>query len=337
MFKPMRKILAISLVLVLCMLIAACVGQSSTPAKAPETNKKIEYPTKAVQVIHGFKPGGGSDQLAQLVQPFLEKILKVQFANVYKPGADGAIVWKELARTKADGYTLGTLLTPKTQLNSIISAESGYKMEDFVPIANLFYDPGIFVVPPDSKFKTMKDVLEYAKQNPGKLKVGNSGTGGNGWYNGMMIQKLSTTTWNNIPFEGDGPVIIAAAGGHLDGATTNTGQSISMVKGGKLRALAVYNDKRLDSLPNVPTLKELGLDFSAASYRGYLAPKDTPTEIVAILANAMEQVAKDPAFQKLCAENNLSIAFMKGDVYKKYLDNEFQLLKKVVEENNLKK
>ncbi len=331
----MNRVLAISLGVALCVLMAACGGQQNAP-KGQEA-KKADYPKKAVQVVHGFKPGGGSDQLSQLTQPFLEKILKVQFANTYKPGADGAIVWKELAHgTKADGYTLGTLMTPKTQLNSL-TADSGYKMEDFVPIANMLYDPGIFVVPADSRFKTFKDVLAYAQQNPGKLKVGNSGTGGNGWYNALMIQKLTTTTWNNIPFEGDGPVIVAAAGGHVDGATTNTGQSLALIKGGKLRALAVYNDKRLESLPDVPTLKELDVNFSAASYRGYLAPKDTPPEVVAILADAMEQVAKDPEFIKLCVKNNLFVAFMKGDEYKKYLDNEYRQLKKVVEENKLRK
>lgn len=334
MFKA-NRVLAVALGAALCVLVAACGGQPAAP-KAPEA-KKVDYPKKAVQVIHGFKPGGGSDQLAQLTQPFLEKILKVQFANVYKPGADGAIVWKELAHnTKADGYTLGTLMTPKTQLNSL-TADSGYVMDDFVPVANMLYDPGIFVVPADSRFKSFKEVLEYAQQNPGKLKVGNSGTGGNGWYNGLMIQKLTGTTWNNIPFEGDGPVILAAAGGHVEGSTTNTGQSLAMIKGGKLRALAVYNDKRLESLPDVPTLKELGVDFSAASYRGYLAPKDTPKEVVAILADALEQVAKDPEFVKLCVKNNLFVAFMKGDEYRKYLDNELKLLKKVVEENKLKK
>ena len=336
MFTARKSVLTILAILTLCVLLAACGGQSAPSSKAPE-NKKAEYPTKVVQVIHGFKPGGGSDQLAQFAQPVLEKILKVQFANVYKPGADGAIVWKELARgTKADGYTLGIMLTPKTQLNSLV-ADSGYKMNDFVPIANMISDPGIFIVPVDSPFKTFKEVLEYAKQNPGKLKVGNSGTGGDDWYNALMIQKISGTTWNNIPFEGDGPVITAVAGSHLEGGTTNAGPAIAMVKGGKARALAVYTDKRLASLPDVPTLKEMGVDFTAASYRGYLAPKDTPKEVVAILADALEQVSKDPAFVKLCSDNNLSVDFMKGDAYKAYLDKELKQLEQVVAESNLKK
>lgn len=334
-----KRILVVALALSLSIGLAGCgtTSTSSSDAQKPKEPPKIEYPTKAVQVLHGFKAGGGSDQLSQLTQPYLEKILKQQFVNVYKPGADGAIVWKEIAESKADGYTLGTLMTPKIQLNSMIDPKIGYSMDQFVPIANMVYDTGIFVVPPDSKFKTMQEVLEYAKQNPGKLKVGNSGTGGNGWYNGMMIQKLSGTTWNNIPFEGDGPTATAAAGGHVEGATTNVAQVTGMVKGGKLRALAVYADKRLDSLPDVPTLKEAGVDFSTGSSRGYLAPKDTPKEVVEILADGLEQVSKDPGFIKACKEANISVDFMRGETYQKFLDKELVNLKKVVEEQGLKK
>ena len=335
--KMFKKALAVSLSLLLAVSLAGCGTQAATKtAEGAKEAPKVEYPAKAVLVLHGFKPGGGSDQLAQLTQPFLEKVLGQKFVNVYKEGADGAIAWKEIANTKGDGYLLGTLMTPKTQLNTMINKDSGYKMEDFVPIANMVYDPGIFIVPTDSQFKTMKDVLEYAKQNPNKLKVGNSGTGGNGWYNGMMIQKLSGTTWNNIPHQGDGPLVTAVAGGHVEGATTNVASASAMVKGGKVRALAVYTDKRLESLPDVPTLKEIGVDFSTGSYRGYLAPKGTPKEIVDIFANGLEKVANDPAFKKACDDTNISVNFMKGDDYKKFLDNEWANLSKVVEEQGLK-
>jgi putative tricarboxylic transport membrane protein len=330
-----KKVLAVALTLTVAVGLTGCSAAASSSQK-PAEKKKIEYPTKAVQVIHGFKPGGGSDQLSQLTQPFLEKVLGQKFVNTYKPGADGAIVWKEIAESKPDGYTLGTLMTPKTQLNAIVNPTAGYSMDQFVPIANMVFDAGIFVVPPDSKFKTMQEVLDYAKQNPGKLKVGNSGTGGNGWYNGMMIQKLSGTTWNNIPFEGDGPTATAVAGGHVEAATTNVAQVTGMVKGGKLRALAVYTDKRLESLPDVPTLKEIGIDFSTGSYRGYLAPKDTPKEVVEILADGLEKVANDPAFKKAADEVNISVYFMRGDTYQKFLDKEQENLKRIVEEQGLK-
>lgn len=337
-----KRGLGVLTILLVLLLAAGCGGGSQGKGSQPEAGKetkeakKIEYPTKAVTVIHGFKPGGGSDQLAQLVQPFLEKILKQQFVNVYKPGADGAIAWKEVANSKPDGYTLTTCLTPKTQLNYLVNPNAGYTMADFEPIANIIFDPGIMVVPADSKFKTMQDLLDYAKKYPGQLKMANSGTGGDDWYNAIMIEKLAGVKFNNILFEGDGPAWQAAAGGHVDANTNNLSTVTPLIKGGKLRALAVYTEKRVPMFPDVPTLKELGINLVEGSYRGYMAPKGTPKEIINILADAMEQVVNDPQFKKASEEVNLVIDFKKTDAYKAFLDKEVESLKKVVEEMNLK-
>jgi len=330
------KILSILVTaLLVAAFIAGCGGGGQQKQGQPEA-RKVEYPTKAVTVIHGFKPGGGSDQLAQLVQPYLEKILKQQFVNVYKPGADGAIAWKEVANSKPDGYTLTTCLTPKTQLNYLVNPNAGYTMADFEPIANIIFDPGILVVPADSKFKTFQDLIDYAKKNPGQLKMANSGIGGDDWYNAVMIEKLTGAKFNNIPFDGDGPAWQAAAGGHVDANTNNLSTVTPQIKGGKLRALAVYTEKRVPMFPDVPTLKELGVDLVEGSYRGYMAPKGTPKEIINILADAMEKVVNDPQFKKQCDEVNLIIDFKKTDAYKAFLDKEVENLKKIVEEMNLK-
>ncbi len=296
----------------------------------------VDYPSKPVTVIHGFKPGGGSDQLSQLVQPFLEKILDQRFVNVYKPGADGAIAWSEVANSKPDGYTLTTCLTPKTQLNTMVNANPGYAMSDFEPIANIIFDPGILVVGPNSKFKTMKDLLDYAKKNPGQLKVSNSGIGGDDWYNALMIEKLAGVKFNNIPFEGDAPAWQAAAGGHVDANTNNLSTVTPLIKGGKLRALAVYTEKRIPMFPDVPTLKELGINFVEGSFRGYLAPKGTPKEIINILAQGLEKVVKDPKFIKAAEDVNLEIEFIKTDDYKAFIEKKEESLRKIVEEMGLK-
>lgn len=337
--KKFKKFMAISLVAALTLSLAGCGGQAATTSKEPakDAPKKIEYPTKAVTVIHGFKPGGGSDQLAQLVQPYLEKELKQKFVNEYKTGADGAIAWKEIAHsTKPDGYTLSTLLT-KTILNSMINKDAGYTMADFKPIAQVVWDPGILVVAPDSKFKTMQDVIDYAKANPGKFRMTNSGTGGDDWYTAVMIEKLANVKFNNIPFEGDAPAWQAVAGNNGDGNSTNASVVIPLIKGNKLRALAVYADNRLAELPDVPTLKELGIPLTQGSARGYLAPKDTPQEIVDILANAIEKITKDPEFIKAAKAGSLDIVFKKGDVYAKALKDEEASMKKVIDELGIAK
>jgi putative tricarboxylic transport membrane protein len=294
------------------------------------------YPAKAVTVIHGFKPGGGSDQLSSVTQPVLEKVLKQRFVNVYKPGADGAIAWKEVGKdTKPDGYTLTTVLTPKTQLNSMVNREAGYTMADFEPIANMIFDPGILVVAPDSKFKSLKELIEAAKKAPGTIKMSHSGEGGDDWYNALMIEKLTGAKFNLVPFDGDAPAMQAAMGGHVDVCTTNIGVVTGLVQGKKLRALGVYTPQRLPSIGDVPTMKEQGVDLVEGSYRGYLAPKGTPKEIIKILADALEKVSKDPEFLKACAAINMVPDFKRDEANKKFLDEEEAMLRKVAKEMKL--
>jgi tripartite-type tricarboxylate transporter receptor subunit TctC len=295
-----------------------------------------KYPAKAVTVIHGFKAGGGSDQLAQVTQPFLEKVLKQRFVNVYKPGADGAIAWKEVGKdTKPDGYTLTTCLTPKTQLNSMVNANAGYSMADFEPIANMIFDPGILVVAADSKFKTFQDLVDAAKKTPGQIRLSHSGNGGDDWYNGLMIAKLAGISFNMVPFDGDAPAWQAAAGGHVEVCTTNVGVVTGLVQGKKLRGLAVYTEKRLPSISEVPTLKELGVNLVEGSYRGYLAPKGTPKEIIDILADGLEKVSADPQHKAACAAQNMVPDFKRGDAFKTFLAQEEEMLRKIAKEMKL--
>jgi putative tricarboxylic transport membrane protein len=296
----------------------------------------VKYPARAVTVIHGFKPGGGSDQLAAVTQPVLEKVMKQRFVNVYKPGADGAIAWKEVGKdTKPDGYTLTTVLTPKTQLNSMVNREAGYSMADFVPIANMIFDPGILVVAPDSKYKTFKDLIDAAKKAPGTIKMSHSGDGGDDWFNALMIQKLTGAKFNLVPFQGDAPAMQAAMGGHVDVCTTNVGVVTGLVQGKKLRGLAVYTPKRLSSISEVPTLKEMGVNLVEGSYRGYLAPKGTPKEIIKILADGLEKVSKDPQFKAACAAINMIPDFKRDKELQTFLDKEEVMLRNIVKEMKL--
>jgi tripartite-type tricarboxylate transporter receptor subunit TctC len=319
---------------VVALAAALAIGTIQTGRAQPAA----KYPTKAITVIHGFKPGGGSDQLAQLTGPFLEKVVKQQWVNVYKPGADGAIAWKEVGKNaKPDGYTLTTVLTPKTQLNALVLDNAGYAMNDFEPIANMVFDPGILVVAVNSKFKTVKDLVDAAKKDPGAVTMAHSGNGGDDWFNGVMIERLTGSKFNLVPFEGDGPATQAAAGEHVDSCTSNISLVIPLLKAGKLRALAVYTEQRLPAAPEVPTLKELGINLVEGSYRGYLAPKGTPREIVDTLADAMEKVASDPEYRKLCESNNLLVDFKKGDVNRKWLQEQNEKLTKIAQDMGLAK
>jgi tripartite-type tricarboxylate transporter receptor subunit TctC len=255
---------------------------------------------------------------------------------VYKPGADGAIGWKEAAKmSKPDGYTLTVCTPPKTMFNYILNPNTGYTMADFEPIAYMVFDPAILVVGMDSKIKTFQDLVDAAKKAPGQIRLSHSGNGSDDWYNAVMTAKLAGVSFNMVPFEGDAPAWQAAAGGHVDVSMNNVGVVTSLVQGKKLRALAVCTEKRIPSLPDVPTLKELGINHADGVYRGYFAPKGTPKEIVDILADALEKVAADPQFKAACAAVNLVSEFRRGDALKAMLAQQEESLRKIAKEMNL--
>jgi tripartite-type tricarboxylate transporter receptor subunit TctC len=303
------------LVMLLALSVYLCAGSAALAA----------YPEKQITVLQGFKPGGGSDTLAQLTQPYLEKIVGQSFINQYIPGATGAIAWTQLAKTaKKDGYTLSITNTPMLQTNYIMNPQITYTIEELEPIANVVTDPGIIVVAKDSPFKTVEDFLKAVKENPGKVTVGNSGVGGDDFFTTLIFEKISGLKVQMIPFEGDGPSWQAAMGGKIDASFNNLGITYPQVKAGNLRALALFANERYKLIPDVPTMKELGYELVSGSSRGYSAPKGIPEEAKTALIEAFKKLASMPEVIQ-GAEERASILDMKyGDDYKKMLADQEQ-------------
>jgi len=291
---------------ILAVVLFALLGQAAFAA----------YPEKQITVLQGFKPGGGSDTLAQLTQPYLEKALGQSFINQYIPGATGAIAWTQLAKTaKKDGYTVSITNTPMLQTNYIMNPEITYTIAELEPIANVITDPGIVVVAKDSPYQTMEDFMNAAKENPGKLTVGNSGVGGDDFFTTLIVEKATGLKFQMVPFEGDGPSWQAAMGGKINASFNNLGITYPQIKAGNLRALAIFAEKRVEMLPDVPTMKELGYDVVSGSSRGYSAPKGIPAEARDALIEAFKKMAEMPEFVKACNDRASLIDMKYGDEY----------------------
>ncbi len=301
----MRKGIAVAIMLVA--VIAFAFGQTN-------------YPTKPITVLQGFAPGGGSDQLAQLTQPFLEKILGKSFINQYIPGATGGIAWFQLAKqSPKDGYTISITNTPMLMTNYIMNPDFKYTIHDLDPIANVVTDPGIIVVGKNSPFKTVQDFLAAAKANPGKITVANSGTGGDDFFTTLLVEKATGLKFQMVPFNGDGPSWQAAMAGKVDVSFTNLGVTYAQIQAGNLRALALFAEKRDSSVPDLVTFREVGYDVVSGSSRGYSAPKGIPAAIKDKLIAAFAQMAKDPKFAEAAAKLALPMDIKLGDDYGKYL------------------
>ena len=298
---------------------AAPAPAPATPAPAPVS----KYPEKSITVLQGFAAGGGSDTLAQVTQPYLEKIVGQTFVNQYIPGATGAIAWTQLAKqTKNDGYTISITNTPMLMTNYIMNSEIVYNINELDPIANVVTDPGVIVVGKDSKYKTIEDFLADVKANPGKITAGNSGVGGDDFFTTLIFEKASGLKFQMIPFEGDGPSWQAAMGNKIDASFNNLGITYPQIDAGNLRILAIFAEERNPMVPDAPTLKELGFDVVSGSSRGYSAPKGLPDDVREKLYKAFEEMAKDPAFIKGLEDRALPIDMKIGADYIKYLQEQ---------------
>jgi putative tricarboxylic transport membrane protein len=285
------------LVVLGCVLLATNVSAQGKSADA-------DYPRKPINVLIGYAPGGGSDVMLSMIRPQLERVLKTTLVPVYKPGSGSDIALTELAVSKPDGYTVVVTTTPMIPINAYVR-ETAYKISDLGFVANVVTDPGILVVRAESPYKTLADFIRAAREKPATVSVGVASAPGDDWFAMHMLQQATGTKYNIVPFSGDGPSWQAALAGHVDASSNNLGIVYPQVKAGALRALAVMTDKRSPFLPDVPTFKELGYDFTSGSARGFGMPAKTPKAIVDKFAAAVKDVMESQEFK----ENSAKTAF----------------------------
>lgn len=257
------------------------------------------YPERPINLIVSYGPGGGTDLVARMMAPFLQKYLgaDARIVVLNRPGAGGAIGFTELARAQPDGYTIGFINTPNL-LTIPIERKSGFTWQSYDLLGNLIDDPGAFTVLNDNPMKTLADLSAYAKQNPGRATVGTTGTGSDDHLAMLRFERASGTTLSHIPYKGAGEVRGALAGGEIAIGAINVGEALQYQKGGTpLRFLGQMGKTRSAALPDVPTFKEQGYDFELASLRGLAAPKGLPEDVRAKLVDAVKRTVDDPAFQ----------------------------------------
>ncbi|MBT51926.1 MAG: C4-dicarboxylate ABC transporter substrate-binding protein [Mameliella sp.] len=273
-----------------------------------------------ITVLQGFNAGGGSDALAQLVQPYLAEDLGVNFVNQYLPGATGAIAWTRLAKQEPnDGTVISITNTPMLMTNYLMNPAITYTIDELTPLANIVTDPGVAVVAADSPIQTFEDLLAAARENPQTVTVGNSGVGGDDFFTSVMFERAADLQFQKVPFQGDGPSMTAAMGRSIDVSFNNVGITFPQIEAGNLRALVVFANERLAELPDVPTARELGFDVVAGSSRGYSAPAGMDPEIRAQLVEGLARVVENPDFQAAAAAQAMNIDFIGGDDYSKFL------------------
>jgi tripartite-type tricarboxylate transporter receptor subunit TctC len=275
-------------------LTAAAVVSMAALACGP--SRAADYPDHDITFIVPYAPGGGSDQQARRLQPGLEKALGVNIRIVYKTGGGGAVGFSELYRSKPDGYTISNVVVP----NIIVTAKGknvGYKPEEFTYIGMTAQAVGALMVPKNSKFKSLKDFVDYAKANPGKVTV--AGVGSTGEVNTAKLMKVLGVKITYVPVSGGvGKMIPMLAGDHVDAGITSSSHAIKHAA--MLNTLVIAGDSPSEALPGVPN--ESGWTYTTSW--GVMAPPGTPKEIVAKLNDALNKAT--PPVKAMVIKNGLT-------------------------------
>jgi tripartite-type tricarboxylate transporter receptor subunit TctC len=289
-----------------------------------------DFPTKEVQILIPYAPGGATDLVFRALAATTSKYLGKAVVVVNKAGGGGAVGFTEAAQSRPDGYTLVTAITPLTILPHQVKTAFTYK--DFEPIINVVEDPAMFQVRADSPWKTLQEFLDYAKKNPGMITVGNSGAGGGVHLIALAFEKAAGVKFNHIPFAGGGPSVTALLGGHIHAVSVSPPEGIAHVKAGKLRIIALFSAKRMEAFPSVPTVREQGVQFVMSQWRGLAAPKGTPADVIKKLHDAFKQGMEDPAFVKNAEDMTVQLAYWGPAEFGKVMAQDHERYAKLVEE-----
>lgn len=250
-----------------------------------------DYPERPVSLVVPFPAGGSTDTVGRAAGEALARILGGDVAVTNVGGGAGTVGTAQIARARPDGYTVG-VIPAAPLINQPHMRETPYNLDSFDYICGLFYSPQALALSPESEFSSLKEVIDYARENPGDLTYGTPGPGSLPHLAMERFLEETGVEIEHVPFQGDGPAVNALMGGHIDmfmAIFSNVGRY-------ELDAVAVFSDERLDSAPDVPTSVEEGFETTAAWWGGLMGPAGLPQEVHDKLVQACEDVSKDEEF-----------------------------------------
>jgi tripartite-type tricarboxylate transporter receptor subunit TctC len=296
------------------------------------------YPAKTVRLVVPFAPGGTTDIVARVVAEKANAALGQSLLVENKAGGGGSVGALEVVRAQPDGYTLGMATVSTTAANPAINAKIGYSpTSDFTPIINIAATPNVIAVHPSFPAKDYKSFVELLKKNPGKYSYASSGTGGIGHLQTELFKSLAGVFMTHIPYRGAGPALNDTVAGQVPIIFDNIPSALPFIKDGRLIPIVVAAPQRLAQLPNVPTFKEVGLEpVNRMAYYGVLGPKNLPKEVVDKIHAAVKKTAELPEVRQRIEQTGSLMVLNSPDEFSRQIAAEFDVYKKVVEQQKLK-
>lgn len=292
-----------------------------------------QYPERPIKIIVPFGPGGFTDVAARILQKELAPALGQSIIIENKPGAGSTIGTAEVAKAKPDGYTLAMVSTTHVISPHLYRQMPYDALRDFTPVMKLAEGPYVLVVHPSLNVKTVGELVELARREPGKIDYASSGNGSAQHLVGALFTTMANVKLNHVPYKGSNQAMNDVIGGQVKVSFVGVPNALPNLKSGKLKALGVSTRKRYGELPDVPTIEEAGVaGYDATVWLGLLAPPGTPHEIVQKLSTEITKVLSSPDAKKLMASAGVDVATSSPEDFAKLLKSEHERWGKVVKD-----
>jgi tripartite-type tricarboxylate transporter receptor subunit TctC len=278
--------------------VVAALGIACS-AVAPSLAQTTEFPKKPIKIVIGFTPGGSTDTVGRQIAISFSKILGQSVIVENKPGANGNLATDSVRRSPPDGYTIFyTSIGHDT--NPLIYPDAKYDpIKDFTPIGQILSGPNVLVVPANSKFKTVQELIDYGRANPGKINWASSGVGSSLHLSGLLFMQLSGVDMVHIPYKGAGSLMPHLLAGTVDLSFPNLPSGASLAEQGLLRALGVTTRTRSSAAPNIPSIAEAGVPgYDMSTWYGLVGPANMPADVLQVLSRAAVQTVNEAEFKE---------------------------------------
>lgn len=295
-------------------------------------------PTRPIEFVTHTGPGGGGDVLARAIATAMEKekLMPVRMQVANKTGGGGHTAMAYLVEKKGDTHTIA-VFTGLWFTNPIMRQEANITMKDLTPLVRLVLEPAMLVVKNDAPYRTLKDFIDAAKQNPGQIKQSAGSIGARDWLVRQLLMKNTGASWAYISFPGGGERIAALLGGHVNIMLIEPQEAGEHIRAGNMRVLAAISEQRLAAFPNAPTLKEAGFDVpNVPQPRGIVGPPGIPAEAVAYWEDLFAKFVKTPSWRKILEDSLFEDGFQRSAELNKFIDQYSEITRSILREGGVK-
>ncbi len=306
--------------------LAGCAGELGG-------NDGEGFPSQDIEMICPWAAGGGTDLTGRQIADVAQEYLDVSLYVTNQTGGSGSVGFNAIANSEANGYTVGITTVEICTISHL--GISDVTPENLAPVIQYNFDPAALTVPEAAPYGTLEEFVSYAEDNPGEIRVSNSGTGAIWHLSAAGFAQEAGIELAHVGYDGGAPATQAVVSGEVEATTTSAAEVASQVQDGPLQILAVFGEERVDLFPDVPTLQERGYDFTMGAWRGLTVPQGTSQERITTLEEAFTSVYESDEFQSFMQEQGFGLVYRNAEEFGQFMQSEYDRFGQIIDELGL--